>query len=398
MYRRRGPTTRLARRGRGGRRRSAAIAGCVIAVIIVLAVYGSGQSERISGCCTSSRPLAVVIFDQPTANAKSVSVSGALGDQLRRAAKEHRRVRLIAIGGDGKVMSSADFDMTPRLADGSVLKVEGRANEVTAENLKKIAQEINRSEAAVPGQSLFLGLLGVQFETGAPIFIVSSLLDTSHPLDFRALGWSVPPERVVADLKRAGELPNLTGAEVTFVVRPVAGEQAQLRQPQVSYREQLWRALAEASGAGKVAFEYVEGTPSTSTAAAPPVEIPSPPKTSILVNPKLGTCEIDTRVWFVPDAASLLDSPGTRAALKECAAQIGAHTSVRVTGHVAGNDADSRFAVELSEGRAQAIADLLQSLGVPPNHIEVVGMGGRAQPYPDPDDPRNRVVVVSIIN
>lgn len=397
--RRRGVAGRRPHRSGGKLKTIALIAGGVVVALIVavLAVFGAAE-DKIQECCIPGSELTQIVFDQATANAQSVPMTGVLGDELRLAADEHRSVRLIGVGGDGKVVSNDEFDMTPKLANGTVLKVAGRAEEATNENLKLVAQTINDTSASEPGQAIFLGLERLQLNSDAPIFIVSSLLDTTDPLDMRRLGWDVSPEKVVADLEKSGELPDLSGGDITFVVRPVSGGQEQLRQPQVEYREALWTALAEASGAVKVRFEYVEGSAPESTVAAPVIPVPAPPTTPVPFNPKARTCTVDTSAYFAPDSDNLLDKASTKAALRQCVEQIGPDSSVTVVGHTAGNDPDSKFAIDLSNKRAKAIKKLLESLGVPSSHIEAVGMGNRNQPYPDPFDVRNRSVVVTITN
>lgn len=398
-HRRRGVAGRRPRRSGGKFTTIAMLAGGVVVALILaaLAVFGAAE-EKIKECCLPGGAFTQIVFDQATANAQSVPMTGVLGDGLRLAADEHRTVRLIGVGGDGKVVSNDEFDMTPKLDNGTVLKVAGRAEEATNENLKLVAQTINDTSASEPGQAIFLGLERLQFDTDAPIFVVSSLLDTSDPLDMRRLGWDVAPEKVVADLEKSGELPDLSGADITFIVRPVSGDQEQLRQPQVEYREALWTALAEASGAAKVRFEYVKGSVPVSTVAAPVVPIPAPPTTPVPVNPEARTCTVDTSAYFAPDSDNLLDKASTKAALRQCVEQIGPDSSVTVVGHTAGSDPDSKFAIDLSKKRAKAIKKLLESLGIPSSHIEAVGMGNRNQPYRDPFDVRNRSVVVTITN
>jgi outer membrane protein OmpA-like peptidoglycan-associated protein len=395
--RRRGAAGHRPRRSGGRLKTIALIAGGVVVALIVavLAVFGAAE-EKVKELPGGA--LTQIVFDQATANAQSVPMTGVLGDELRLAADEHRSVRLIGVGGDGNVASNDAFDMTPMLDNGTVLKVAARAEEATDENLNLVSHKINDTSASTPGQAIFLGLERLQLDTDVPIFIVSSLLDTTDPLDMRRLGWDVSPEMVVSDLKKSGELPDLSGADITFIVRPVAGDQEQLRQPQVEYREALWRALATASGADKIRFEYADGTTPTSTVAGPVIPIPNPPTTPVPVNPKARTCTVDTSAYFAPDSDSLLDKANTTAALRQCVDQIGPDSSVTVVGHTAGNDPDSKFAIDLSKKRAKAIKKLLESLGIPSNHIEAVGMGNRNQPYPDPFDVRNRSVVVTITN
>jgi hypothetical protein len=250
VSRRRGVTARQSRHQRGGLNKVALIAGGVaLALVVAVVALISRAEDEIKECCDSLGPIASVVFDQATANTESVPMNGLLGDAVRRAADEHRSIQLVGIDGDGAVVSNEFFDMTPRLPNGTVLKVEPRAEEVTAANLELVGQKLNGGSPSVPGQALFLGLERLQLDTSVPIFVVSSLLDTADPLDMRRLGWDVAPDDVVRELKESGELPNLNGADVTFVVRPVAGEQEQLRQPQVEYRESLWTGLVVASGA-----------------------------------------------------------------------------------------------------------------------------------------------------
>ncbi|MBJ7353932.1 MAG: OmpA family protein [Thermoleophilaceae bacterium] len=399
VSRRRGAAARRPRRTRGVAKKVALIAGGIVVVLIVaaLAVFGAAE-QKVKDCCLPGDQSAQVVFDQATANAQSIPMTGALGEELRRAAADYRSIGLIGVGGDGKAVSDEVFDMTPKLENGTVLKVAARAEEATTKNLELVAQKINDTSASEPGQAMFLGLERLQLNTRVPIYIVSSLLDTADPLDMRRLGWDVSPKRVVRDLKKSGELPDLSGADITFVVRPVAGGQEQLRQPQVEYREALWSALAKASGATKVRFEYVDGTGAASTVAAPVVPIPAPPSTPVPVNPEARTCTVDTSAYFAPDSARLLDPASTKTALRDCVQQIGPDSSVTVVGHTAGSDPNNTFALNLSLKRAKAISKLLESLGVPSGHIKAVGMGNRNQPYPDPYDARNRSVVVTITN
>lgn len=399
VSRRSGVVVRPSRRGSVGVKKARLVAGgIVLALIIAGLALLSAAGKQIKECCNPLEPIASVVFDEATANAKSVPLTGLFGDEFRLAADENRSIRLVGIDGAGKVVSNEQFDLTPKLDNGTVLKVAGRVEQATAANLDKVEQKINDANSAVPGQAVFLGLERLQLNTSAPIYVVSSLLDTADPLDMRRLGWDVAPKEVVAGLKRAAELPDLTGADITFIVRPVAGDQEQLRQPQVEYREALWREVARASGASRVRFVYADGTAPSSTVVGPVVPIPPPPTTPVPVNPKSGTCTVDTSAYFASDSDRLLDPVGTKGALRDCVAQIGPNASVEVVGHTAGPDPDSKFAEALSKKRARAIAELLESLGVLSGHIEALGMGNRSQPYPDPFDARNRSVVVSITN
>jgi hypothetical protein len=233
------------------------------------------------------------------------------------------------------------IDLTPRLANGDAIKVRERADRTTEATLTAIAEQINTDAATAPGDALFLGLENLRIEGPVPVYVVAGLLDTIDPLDLRQLGWDVAPKRVVADLRAAHELPDLSGVtDLTFVVRGTAGDQEALREPQRRYLERLWRTLATASGAQDVHFEYADGNDPLVTTQAPTVPIPLPPTTPVPLD--ASGCVVDTSAYFRPDAAAHLDRAATERALAQCVAGLRSATAVTVTGHTAGAGARQR--------------------------------------------------------
>ena len=89
--------------------------------------------------------------------------------------------------------------------------------------------------------------------------LVAGLWDVGDPLDFRALAFEQDPADIAQQLKDEDELPNLAGANITFVVRPPAGAQPQPRQDQVDYAVEIWRAVLTVSGAASVKFSFPNG-------------------------------------------------------------------------------------------------------------------------------------------
>jgi outer membrane protein OmpA-like peptidoglycan-associated protein len=396
------------RGGRGSRprhRHSVVRAGLIIVgvIVLVLGVAGLSAYETIEhkvheceGCGPLSGVAATVINPEPTANVKSIPISGELERVLQQAASEHRSVAIDTINGDGTA-SRQTVDLTPKLSNGTILKVASRANQVTAEKISQISSDLNANGPSVRGQALFLGLEHLQVDTSAPIFIISSLLDTSDPLDFRKLGFDVAPSEVVKTLKAADELPDLENADITILVRPVAGKQTDLRPPQRDYLKAVWRQVLVASGARRVRFDFVDGTTPISTVTSPTVPIPAPPSTLVPVDPKTGNCHLDTSAYFASDSARLLAAAATKAALKRCVAGISPTNIVTVTGWTAGADPNNQIAIRLSKQRAQAIANLLEQLGVAHRQLVVRGYGNQRRPIANnPYDPRNRTVLVAI--
>lgn len=343
-----------------------------------------------------------IVFTAPTANQGAVEIGGPLREMLQVAGLAHQSVKLIRVDGDGAVTSSP-IDMTPRLdnkPDGEPLKVRQRADEAIARSVEKIQATLNESSSKYAGQALFNGLSRIQVDTSKPVFIYSSGLDTTNPVDFRKLAFDVSPKTLVEDLRSAGEFPALARAAVTFVVTPSSGKQQALRRPQMVYREAVWTALLRAAGSASVRFEYPDGLPSRSTKPAPVIPVPPPVETRVppvkTSKPGEKTCTLSASTYFEADKAVLLNRQATLTALRPCVAKIRPTTRVTVEGHTSSvaKKPNNPVAVALSGQRAQVVAGVLEQLGVARSRLTVKGYGNAKQPFPDPSDPRNRSVVV----
>ncbi|MGH3803774.1 MAG: hypothetical protein ACRDTD_27310, partial [Pseudonocardiaceae bacterium] len=307
-------------------------------------------------------------------------------------------------------------DLTPRSgssADGPVLKIRDRAIEAIDAKISNLEASLNAPEASTGDRALFHGLTKISFGD-APVTIISPGLDLANPVDFRALEWTVPPQEVVANVRKAGELPNLHAAAVTFVVVPPAGAQAQLREAQKTYRNGVWTALLTASNASSVTFLEATGTTAASSTPAPTVALPPLPGTPIQpvkdpVNPNKTTCSLPSSTYFRFNEAVLLDKAQTIHDLQPCiSAALTANATLQLDGWTsyegpltsAGWPAiDSTDNRTLSTARVQAIADLLVNhMNVPASNItRLTGHGNNDQPNPDPRSPANRLVVISYL-
>ena len=391
-------------RGRRGSRRW--ILGVVIGLLLAAlaasaAVWASRRQE-------TTEPVlgGTLVFTAPTANQAAIRIGASARDMLERAGAEHQAVRVVRIDGNGAV-STSTVDMTPRVdgkPDGKPLKVEERAKTEIDRLIGKLEGQLNEKSSVIGGEALFAGLSRARIDVSRPVFIFSSGLDTSDPVDFRKLAFDVAPATVVTELRAAGELPAVQGAVITFAVLGETGRQPVLRRPQLVYREILWTTLLRAAGASTVRYEYPDSEPSTSTVAAPVVPIPPPPSTPVPAKttrvPGEKTCTLSAATYFASDQAVLLDRQATLRALTTCAHTIGSTTRVAVEGHTSstGNRPNNPVALKLSGQRAQVVAGLLVQLGVARNRIDVRGFGNAKQPFPDPSDPRNRCVVVRFTN
>jgi hypothetical protein len=265
-----------------------AVMGAIVAAAVVLAGTGylvthlgiRGAGAGTGGAGSIARQF---IFTARTANDAPITLPDAVINNLLQIGLAHQSIALTRVDSAGNV-STSFIDMTPRTGSSSndpAIEVTSRALADIDAKISAIETAINSPAAATGGgQALYAGLTRTDF-TGAPVTIVSSGLDLANPDNFRALKWSVPPEEVVANVRKAGALPALHGP-VTFVIVPTAGPQPQLGHLQKNYLESVWRALLTAAGAPSVTFIDASGTTASSGGpSAPIIPVPGLPGTPI---------------------------------------------------------------------------------------------------------------------
>jgi hypothetical protein len=402
---RRRPTAR----GRTSRasRRTLVFSGLIVAVL-ACAGFLTGSLTRGSG--TAEAALRIV-YTAATSNDAAVSIPPETKVDLQNLGLAERQIALTRVDSSGEV-SDAIIDLTPRTGDSpndEVLKVRERAIPVIDAKIAEIEATINSSPASSGDRALYAGLTKINF-TSVPTIIISSGLDLASPDNFRDLNWSVTPEDVVDNVKRAGAQAALHGP-VTFVVVQPTGVQAQLGQAQKDYRNAVWNGLLTSAGASSVKFLDSTGTLATSTVPAPAVPVPDLPATPIKptkssTDPRTVSCTLPSG-YFIVNTPTLIDREKTKNDLGPC---IQAAKAANATfsldgwtsydgplndqGRPAIDDPDRRA---LSNNRVNAVADLLiTQLGVPPSAITGrTGHGNMDQPDPDPASEKNRVVVIT---
>ena len=411
--RRRGRYGRRARRSQlsFGRALTAAIvAGALVLAGYLLAHHGIGSAgAAVRGAAPVTRQY---VYTARTADDAAITLPSVMQDNLRQAGLAHQSVELTRVGYAGNV-STSYMDMTPRTGNSSndpVLKVAGRAVPVIDAKISAIQTAVNSPAAPTGGsRALYAGLTRADF-TSAPVTIISSGIDLANPDDFRYLRWTVHPEEVVAEVKKAGALPALHGP-VTFVLVPTASPQPQLGQAQKNYLKAVWTALLTAAGATSVTFIDATGTAASSVApSAPTVAVPALPATPIPQVPEGKTkvrCTVSAS-YFVFGIAELIDPAKAEQDLTPCiTAALAAHATFALDGwasyegplNASGKpEFDYAYNRQLSKARVQSIANLLvNDLGVPRSAItRLTGHGNLNQPDPgDPRSPVNRVVTIT---
>jgi hypothetical protein len=417
-YRRR----RGSRLNAGKSLKTAIVAGTVAVVIAAIAaVLAGGRWQAIerdlaghTGPVPVDLPGSVAdqfVYTARTANDAAITLPAAVQQNLLQAGLAHRSIELIRVGYTGDIFTSS-IDMTPRTGDSSTdppLRVYGREVPAIDAKISGIQTAVNSAAAtADSGRALFAGLTRITF-TDAPVTIISSGLDLANPDNFRILDWTVPASEVVADVKKAGDLPALHGP-VTFVLVPTADPQQQLGQAQKNYIKAIWTALLKAAGATSVRFIDATGTTTSSAApSAPTVPVPALTDTPIpqvsAGNNKV-TCTVPDS-YFIFDTANLINPAQTVQNLTPCITDaLAAHATFALDGwtsyegplNAAGKpEFDYAYNQTLSDQRVQTIASLLvNDLHVPQSAItHQIGHGNVDQPNPDPRSAANRVVVIT---
>jgi hypothetical protein len=393
----------------------------VVSVVVVLAVLvallagvGLGKFKRDLGL---GRPAVAagsvayqVVYTARTANDAAIVLPAAVQKDLLSTGLAHQSIELIRVGYTGDV-SGSPIDMTPRTGNSPAdppLRVHDREVPAIDATISGIQADVNAGAAGTGGsRALFVGLDRITFADG-PVIIISSGLDLANPDDFRTLDWSVPAAQLVADVKKADDLPAIHGP-VTFVLVPPAGPQQQLGQAQVAYIKAVWTALLKAAGATSVSFVDATGTAAGPAApSAPTVPVPALVDTPIpqVRVPGGVTCTVPDS-YFEFDKAELIDPAQTVKNLTSCIhAALAAHATFSLDGWTSYEgpltaegkpEFDYAYNRTLSDQRVTTIANLLvDELKVPPADItHLDGHGNEDQP--DPGNPRsadNRVVVI----
>ncbi|MDR0849682.1 MAG: OmpA family protein [Propionibacteriaceae bacterium] len=351
---------------------------------------------------------AVVVHNAPDRQTSAIVIPTEMATALAGIANNHDSILKVRVEGDGTV-NTATQDLTPRTAGGEVSNVQTVIDKFIEDAIAGLETEMNTPSSATNSRSLYRGLLATAFPANADVWIMSPGIDLAAPDNALDLGWEVPVGDVVASVSNAkAAVPDLKGANVTFVMTAPAGDQ-QMRASTREYLHDLWRGLLLNGNARSVTFIDMPSGKSNSDQDVQVVPMPPLPTTPIVpepdpVVPEVYSCTLQTSAGFVPDTADLLDEAAVRASLEECVAKMAQGSHVHLDGWVAyfGDlGADGKPSTEgdvgLSQRRCDRIAKLLQDMGVPGSSITTKGHGAVDQPYSqDPTSQQNRVVVITV--
>jgi OOP family OmpA-OmpF porin len=214
------------------------------------------------------------------------------------------------------------------------------------------------------------------------IIVVDSGLQTLAPLDFRIPGMlEAAPGDIAGYLAKHDDLPHLSGIHVVLVgIGQTASPQSALGIPLTDNLKAIWQAMMQSAGAcSGVQFEPnpTVGADTAAAAGYPAVgvvPVPQPPS----LDPCGSTVLQDSgTVGFTPGSTDFRDPSAARSTLEAYVAKIQPFlpgTTIQVVGTTA-SWGGRQYQLNLSQQRAQTVADELESLGIPAADLKVDGVG-----------------------
>jgi outer membrane protein OmpA-like peptidoglycan-associated protein len=345
-------------------------------VVVPVALAGCGDA---SAAAEPSGALAVVVGGR--AHTPAPVLTGAAAAARDLAVAQQSTLSVVVADGAPAVVGEP---VPLRVED------DGGAAEQRAENRRLVDDTVEGARARAPESDLLTALQvaaeSVADEPGLhTLVVVDSGLSTAGPMDFTRPGLlDAEPKEVADSLADSGRLPDLGGFSVVFQgLGATALPQPSLDVARRTQVERLWTTIATRAGA--VVVEAEESTD------APPPEGPLPAVSVV----DAGTGVSCTRqkltlsggdVGFKPGEINFLDRGRVIEVLGPFAQQM---QDRQIIGEVFGMHAavgDPTRVTELSEQRAQEVANVLIELGVPVSQLRVKGFGSNFAGYvPDRD-------------
>ena len=358
-----------------------------IVVLTVTCVVAS-----VLTACGGQAPAAVGASSLPCGAGQGpvvLAVSGRMGSPRPALTAPMQAVVEQAVrGGHPVLVVSLDGkpELVPTPAPVSVNVNSGALVGVVAAAVTGVAGVVSHVRANDPEVDDVAGLslaaaAGRAAGPGTPtVILADSALQTTGALNYAQPGMVVASAAdVTGFLASSGQEAQDKGAVVLLSgVGDTVAPQVGLTNAEKTQLRGTWSEIAKQGGASCVA---VLDAPASNQGVTdvPPVSlvpVPAPPQLTPQVRAPIDLGQ--SQVAFNPDAATFVDPAAVQETLTPLATQLGADTRVRVTLTGATSSATGTggpSSEDLSRQRAQAVADVLVSLGVGTDRITVVGAG-----------------------
>ena len=345
-----------------------------------------------SSSAGSTGALAIVVGAH--SNMPVPALAGEAAEAREEALAAQAFLSIVVADGEPFVMEDAGA-LLARDANAVVQKQDRDRNR------QAIDDRLATAEAKTPETDLLAGLAlaarSVASATGdRTIVVVDSGLSTAGALNFASQPelLDADPEELATRLAEAGQLPDLSGVRVVFQgLGDTAPPQPALDQRQRDNLIAIWEAIVRAATARQI---HVEATP---LSGLPREDLPR--VTSVPL--KRGSACIveaialrESEVAFEADSPEFADRARVLSILGPVAQRmLGQNLTAALTGTTA-NVGDPGGQVKLSVARAEAVARLLEGLGVPAANMAVGGLGSDFPSYDASDLAANRKVTVEL--
>jgi flagellar motor protein MotB len=356
------------------------------ALVLVASLAGCAGAAAAPAAPVHSGQLAIVVGAHANAPTGPLTGKGAWARDV--AAAQGSDFQLVV--GDGAPYVAADEALTVDAADEAARQAQREANRET------IDAAVEEATARTPESDLLAALtLAAQHPVSAPglrvVLVRDSGLSTTGVLDFRQPGLlDADPEEVADSLADVGQLPALSGVQVVFQgVGETLPSQPDLDPVRKVQLEAIWDAVLRRAGAVDVVFESPtdQRPPSGELPPVSPVELSAPLRCEDGVLTVSGG-----GMAYRPATSELLDPQAAEDLLRPVAERITSEGLIaEVFGHYAAVGEENRRR-ELTEERAQAVANVLIDLGVPVSQLRVQGFGSDFPGYVPDRDPAGRLV------
>ena len=357
----------------------------VIAVVLALAACGAGGGAELNtgspgtatqGTCARvsrtplpgpSHPTVVLVVDNTSSGPVSTLPSSATNVLQREQAAQ---AQLVILGVNGAAVN-------PRLVADVTLDPDPGQTSREADAARAIALAcVPRwitSEAAMPTRpgSDILGAVDAAIRR-APnqIIVMSDGLDNVGPLDLNKIGYGNDPGSVVASLNAMDAIDHVTGsppvlwADLGVSAKPLPGTVR-------SSLKLLWAAiLRNAAASAKFAPDETQAGPHRSGAPADVVQLPA---VSTASSGCVTTVTVPTDLLFRPGDAHLQAATGLLDSVRNQMLSH-PHSTALIGGHTAAYGS-AAYQKDLSVARAQAVAQALETDGIPEDRLRVAGYG-----------------------
>ena len=362
------------RRRRPAAVKLAALAAAIIALVSGLTACGGGPPS-VQAPVTDPAAVAVVTGDANSPAAIETPIIEAL---LNQAFDHNAGFAVVDAGGRPHLFATTL---------GGTFGNSDAENAARAEQVPAAIRALDRVTPATgesdPWTAVSEAIGWLHDQGGGTLVVENSGLGTTGFLNYRQPGLlEADPAELVAFAQAHHEEPDAADIKVILLgIGWTTPPQPALDAPERGSLASQWAALLKAAGAQV----SIDQTPLTGPAPASDPKVSLVTTTQVTWNPPPGTCGTalnTTELHFIVGTARLRDPAAAALALRAVVAELKAsHRVATITGTTS-SEGGPAINVPLSEKRAQATAQLMESMGLPRSQIGLVtGLGSHFPGY-----------------